>query len=102
MWWFLKKFDLIVLSDLNYSSCQLNICCLLFTKMFLNKIGIDLGTANTLVFVPKKGIMVNEPSVVAVTVEDNRVLAVGNEAKEMVGRTPEQIIAYRPLFRSRP
>jgi len=97
VWWFLKKFDLIVLSDLNYSNCQLNICCLLFTKMFLNKIGIDLGTANTLVFVPKKGIMVNEPSVVAVTVEDNRVLAVGNEAKEMVGRTPEQIIAYRPM-----
>lgn len=65
--------------------------------MLLSKIGIDLGTANTLVFVPKKGIVVNEPSVVAVTVEDNRVLAVGNEAKEMVGRTPEQIIAYRPM-----
>ncbi len=65
--------------------------------MILRKIGIDLGTANTLVFIPKKGIVVNEPSVVAVTVDDNRVLAVGNEAKEMVGRTPEAITAYRPL-----
>lgn len=65
--------------------------------MFSRKIGIDLGTANTLVFVPKKGIVVNEPSVVAVTVDDNRVLAVGNEAKEMIGRTPEVITAYRPL-----
>lgn len=65
--------------------------------MFIRKIGIDLGTANTLVFVPKKGIVANEPSVVAVSTEDNRVLAVGNEAKEMIGRTPETIIAYRPL-----
>lgn len=65
--------------------------------MFLRKIGIDLGTANTLVFVPKKGIVVNEPSVVAVTMDDNRVLAVGNEAKEMIGRTPDVITAYRPL-----
>jgi rod shape-determining protein MreB and related proteins len=65
--------------------------------MFLKKIGIDLGTANTLVFIPKKGIVVNEPSVVAVTMDDNRVLAVGNEAKEMLGRTPENIIAMRPL-----
>lgn len=65
--------------------------------MFLKKIGIDLGTANTLVFIPKKGIVANEPSVVAVSVEDNRVLAVGNEAKEMIGRTPEMITAYRPL-----
>jgi rod shape-determining protein MreB and related proteins len=65
--------------------------------MFSRKIGIDLGTANTLVFVPKRGIVVNEPSVVAVTMDDNRVLAVGNEAKEMIGRTPELITAYRPL-----
>lgn len=65
--------------------------------MFLKKIGIDLGTANTLVFIPKKGIVVNEPSVVAVTMDDNRVLAVGNEAKEMLGRTPENIVAMRPL-----
>ena len=67
------------------------------TALFINKIGIDLGTANTLVFVPKKGVVINEPSVVAVSTEDNKVLAVGNEAKEMIGRTPETIVAYRPL-----
>ena len=65
--------------------------------MFVRKIGIDLGTANTLVFVPKRGVVVNEPSVVAVSTEDNRILAVGNEAREMIGRTPDTIIAYRPL-----
>jgi len=65
--------------------------------MFIKKIGIDLGTANTLVYIPKKGIIINEPSVVAVSIEDNRVLAVGNEAKEMLGRTPDTIIAHRPL-----
>ena len=65
--------------------------------MFIRKIGIDLGTANTLVFVPKSGVVINEPSVVAVSVDDNRILAVGNEAREMIGRTPETIIAYRPL-----
>lgn len=65
--------------------------------MFIRKIGIDLGTANTLVFVPQKGVVVNEPSVVAVSVDDNRILAVGNEAREMIGRTPDTIIAYRPL-----
>lgn len=65
--------------------------------MFINKIGIDLGTANTLVFVPKKGVVINEPSVVAVSTEDNKVLAVGSEAREMIGRTPETIVAYRPL-----
>lgn len=61
------------------------------------KLGIDLGTANTLVFVPGKGIVVNEPSVVAVSELDNRVMAVGLEAKDMVGRTPDNIIAYRPM-----
>lgn len=61
------------------------------------KLGIDLGTANTLVFIPQKGIVLNEPSVVAISLEDKKVLAVGNEAKEMVGRTPDTIIAYRPL-----
>ncbi len=61
------------------------------------KIGIDLGTANTLVYVPPKGIVINEPSVVAVTLDDNRILAVGAEAKEMIGRTPETIIAVRPV-----
>jgi len=56
-----------------------------------------LGTANTLVFIPNKGIILNEPSVVAVAMPENRVLAVGNEAKTMIGRTPESIIAYRPM-----
>ncbi len=61
------------------------------------KLGIDLGTANTLVFAPGKGIVLNEPSVVAISEQDNKILAVGNEAKEMIGRTPESIIAYRPM-----
>lgn len=65
--------------------------------MFIRKIGIDLGTANTLVFIPKKGVVINEPSVVAVSKDDNKVLAVGNEARQMIGRTPDTIIAYRPL-----
>ncbi len=65
--------------------------------MFVKKIGIDLGTANVLVCLPKKGIVINEPSVVAVHTEENRVMAVGNEAKEMIGRTPETIVANRPL-----
>ncbi|NTW13714.1 MAG: rod shape-determining protein [Candidatus Moranbacteria bacterium] len=64
---------------------------------FVRKIGIDLGTANTLVFVPGQGIVINEPSVVAVSVFENKVLAVGNEAKEMLGRTPDSIVASRPL-----
>lgn len=66
-------------------------------SIFSKKLGIDLGTANTLVFLPGKGIVLNEPSVVAVSEQDNRILAVGNDAKEMVGRTPESIIAYRPM-----
>jgi rod shape-determining protein MreB len=61
------------------------------------KLGIDLGTTTVLVFLPGKGIVLNEPSVVAVARGENRVLAVGNEAKEMVGRTPDEIIAYRPM-----
>lgn len=65
--------------------------------MFIRKIGIDLGTANTLVFIPTKGVVINEPSVVAVSADDNKILAVGNEAREMIGRTPETITAYRPL-----
>ena len=65
--------------------------------MFIKKIGIDLGTANTLVYIPKKGVIINEPSVVAVSIDDNKVLAVGNEAKEMLGRTPDTIVAHRPL-----
>lgn len=65
--------------------------------MFIKKIGIDLGTANTLVFIPGKGVVINEPSVVAVATDDNKVLAVGNQAREMIGKTPETIVAYRPL-----
>lgn len=65
--------------------------------MFVRRIGIDLGTANTLVFIPGKGIVVNEPSVVAVSNVENTVLAVGNQAKEMLGRTPDNIFASRPM-----
>lgn len=65
--------------------------------MFIKKIGIDLGTVNTLVYVPKRGIAINEPSVVAVSQHDRKVLAVGSEAREMLGRTPDTIIAKRPL-----
>ena len=61
------------------------------------KLGIDLGTTNILVFVPGKGIVLNEPSVVAVSESDNKILAIGAEAKIMVGRTPEDIVAYRPM-----
>ena len=66
-------------------------------SLFTTKLGIDLGTANTLVFVPGRGIVLNEPSVVAVSVQDNRILAVGNDAKDMIGKTPDNIIAYRPM-----
>lgn len=66
-------------------------------EFFIKKIGIDLGTANTLVFIPGKGIVLNEPSVVAVNQQDNRIMAVGLEAKQMIGRTPDNIIAYRPM-----
>lgn len=61
------------------------------------RIGIDLGTANTLVYVVGEGIVLNEPTVVAVTAEENRVVAVGHEAKEMLGRTPGNVTALRPL-----
>ncbi|MFA5318714.1 MAG: rod shape-determining protein [Patescibacteria group bacterium] len=65
--------------------------------MFAKRIGIDLGTAYTLVHLPRRGIVINEPSVVAISLTDNKILAVGNEAKEMVGRTPETIVAIKPL-----
>ncbi|MCX7760901.1 MAG: rod shape-determining protein [Hydrogenothermaceae bacterium] len=65
--------------------------------MFSNDIGIDLGTANTLIFVRGKGIVLSEPSIVAVDRATNKVLAVGKEAKEMVGKTPEHIQVIRPL-----
>ncbi|MFZ2682339.1 MAG: rod shape-determining protein [Patescibacteria group bacterium] len=65
--------------------------------MFSKKIGIDLGTTTVLVYVPKRGIIINEPSVVAVSKLDKTVLAVGKEAKDMLGRTPDTIVARRPL-----
>jgi len=65
--------------------------------MFIKRIGIDLGTTYTLIHVPKRGIVINEPSVVAVALDDNKILAVGNEAKDMIGRTPDTIRAIRPL-----
>ncbi len=66
-------------------------------SIFKKKLGIDLGTANTLVFVPGKGVVLNEPSVVAISEEGKQVLAVGLEAKEMIGKTPDSIVAYRPM-----
>ncbi len=65
--------------------------------MFIKRISIDLGTTYTLIHVPKRGIVINEPSVVAVALDDNKILAVGNEAKDMIGRTPDTIKAVRPL-----
>ena len=65
--------------------------------MFIKKIGIDLGTCNSLVFIPNKGVVLQEPSVVAVALDENKILAVGENAKEMTGRTPDTIRVYRPL-----
>src|SRR5881392_872766 len=65
--------------------------------LFSNDIGIDLGTANTLVYVKDHGIVLREPSVVAVQAGTNKVLSVGDEAKRMLGRTPGNIVAIRPL-----
>ncbi len=69
---------------------------LMFFSGLTPKIGIDLGTTSILVFVPGQGIVLNEPSVVAIS-EDNKILAVGSEAKLMIGRTPDSIRAYRPM-----
>ncbi|MBI4059970.1 MAG: rod shape-determining protein, partial [Elusimicrobia bacterium] len=66
-------------------------------SLFSNDMGIDLGTANTLVYVKGQGIVLREPSVVAIDRETRRVLAIGAEAKRMLGRTPASIIAVRPL-----
>src|SRR3989338_3029551 len=66
-------------------------------SIFTRKLGIDLGTANTLVFLPGKGIVLNEPSVVAVSEQDNKILAIGAEAKNMIGKTPDSIITYTPM-----
>jgi len=65
--------------------------------VFSKRIGIDLGTANTLVYLGGQGVVLNEPTVVAVRADDNKVVAVGLEAKEMLGRTPGNIVASRPL-----
>src|SRR3990167_7527065 len=72
----------------------------MFNRIFSyisNNIAIDLGTANSLVYVQGKGIVINEPSVVAVNQKTGQVLAIGEEAKRMVGRTPAHIVATRPL-----
>lgn len=66
-------------------------------SFFSKKLGIDLGTANTLVFVPGRGVVLNEPSVVAISEIDHKIIAVGIEAKNMVGKTPDNIVVYRPM-----
>jgi rod shape-determining protein MreB len=66
-------------------------------SVFSKKLGIDLGTTSVLVYVPGKGIVLNEPSVVAISEEDNKILAIGLEAKKMIGKTPGSIVAYRPM-----
>src|SRR3989344_7207438 len=65
--------------------------------MWRKRIAIDLGTANTIVWVAGEGIVANEPTVVAISAEDNKVVAVGEDAKRMLGRTPEALIASRPM-----
>ena len=64
---------------------------------FATEVGIDLGTANVLVYIKGKGIVMNEPSVVAINKDTDEILAVGEEARQMLGRTPSNIIAVRPL-----
>jgi len=64
---------------------------------FTKRLGIDLGTANSLIYLAGKGIVLNEPTVVAVSVDDNKVVAVGNDARDMLGRTPANIVASRPM-----
>lgn len=65
--------------------------------MILKRLGIDLGTTNILIYIPQKGIVINEPCMVALDASDNKVMAIGTEAKEMLGRTPDSIIAAKPL-----
>jgi len=83
--------------DVLQSKTSVKVALLGEALMFIRKIGIDLGTCNSLVFVPKKGIVLQEPSVVAVSLAENKILAVGTLAKEMIGRTPDAIKVYRPL-----
>ena len=66
-------------------------------KLFEKLIGIDLGTVNVIVYVSGKGIILQEPSVVAISARDNKIVAVGQEARDMLGRTPESIEVARPL-----
>ena len=66
-------------------------------SIFTKKLGIDLGTANILVFLPNKGVIINEPSVVAISEDKKKILAIGEDAKTMIGKTPDEIIAYRPM-----
>ncbi len=66
-------------------------------SIFTKKLGIDLGTANILVFLPNKGVIINEPSVVAISEDKKQILAIGEDAKTMIGKTPDEIIAYRPM-----
>ena len=66
-------------------------------NFFSSDVGIDLGTANTLVFVKGKGIVIREPSVVAIHRKTKKVLAIGTEAKKMIGKTPQSILTVRPL-----
>jgi rod shape-determining protein MreB len=73
-----------------------------FKSLFSNDIGIDLGTANSLVYVRDRGIVLREPSVVAIQAGTTNVLAVGEEAKRMLGRTPGNIVAIRPMKDSSP
>ena len=68
-----------------------------FSQKFSKDIGIDLGTANTLFYVPEKGIVINEPTVVAINNKTQQILAVGHEAKNMLGKTPPHIDVTRPL-----
>lgn len=82
---------------LAFFPCTTTIASTRDMSFFKPKLGIDLGTTTILVFVPGKGIVLNEPSVVAVSQSDNRILAIGNDAKEMIGRTPDAIRAYRPM-----
>src|SRR4029453_16134653 len=70
---------------------------LMLLRKFSRDVAIDLGTSNTLVFVQGEGIVVNEPSIVSIREEDGSILAVGNEAKAMIGRTPPEIRVVQPL-----
>ena len=65
-------------------------------SFFSPKLGIDLGTANTLVYIPGKGIVLNEPSVVAISEYTKEILAIGADARDMLGKTVDGVIAYKP------